>query len=177
MLSIVFIMKFSSDCHSFAFMALVSFASSFSTALLVDLKAAVPLKPRLDGNSLKSKMICSGIQVQTARRAVALGMRIISTMKQGLTISAELESLSQSQLINQIQIETKRQLQPFLIAKVLPDIYLLENECFDGFLITEASTGHIRSINDGKASPATINEEICGQIPTGNMASYPQLAE
>ena len=119
---------------------------------------------------------CIDVQVQTAQRAMATGMRIVLTINQGLNIPAELESLSYSQMIDNIQAETKRQLQPFLAAKIVPHIIFLENEGSDGFLFIEASTGHSRGTNDGKVSPATVDKELCGQIPTGNMASYPQLA-
>ena len=119
---------------------------------------------------------CLDIQVQTAQRAAALGMRLVLTINQGLKIPTELESLSYADMITNIQTETKRQLQPFLTAKVLPTIILLENEGSDGFLFQETSTGHIRGTPDGKASAATVDKELCGQIPTGNMVSYPQLA-
>lgn len=79
-------------------------------------------------------------------------------------------------MIDNIKTETKRQLQPFLDANVVPDIILFENEGSDGFLFIEESTGHTRGTNDGKASADKINQELCGQIPTGKMNSYPQYA-
>lgn len=79
-------------------------------------------------------------------------------------------------MVDAVQSETKRQLQPFLDAKNVPDIILFENERSDGFLFTEESTGHIRGAKDGKASASKVDQKLCGKIPTGNMASYPQYA-
>lgn len=119
---------------------------------------------------------CLDIQVKTAERAVAQGMRVVLTINQGFTIPKELESLSYPDMVENVQTEAKRQLQPFLDAKILPDVILLENEGSDGILFTEESTGHVRGTKDNKASTDTIDKELCGQIPTGNMVSYPQLS-
>ncbi|KAL2052319.1 hypothetical protein ABVK25_007478 [Lepraria finkii] len=73
-----------------------------------------------------------------------------------------------------VQDETKHQLQPFLEAKIAPDIILFENEGSDGFLFNETATVHARSAEDSRADAANVDKELCGQIPTGNMASYPQ---
>ncbi|MCJ1430935.1 hypothetical protein MMC27_000285 [Xylographa pallens] len=119
---------------------------------------------------------CIDIQVQTAQQAVAEGMRFELTINQGLTIPTAWEGYSYEEMLVAVQNETKRQLQPFLDAKLVPDIVLFENEGSDGFLMTENTTGHVRGNNDGKASAATVDLELCGHIPTGNLASYPQLA-
>ena len=116
------------------------------------------------------------IAVKTAQRATALGMRVQLTINQGFIIPKELESLDYNGMIGAVQDETKRQLQPFLDAKIVPDIILFENEGSDGFLFTEESTGHDRGSNDGKASASKVDDERCGKIPTGNMNSYPQYA-
>lgn len=119
---------------------------------------------------------CIDIQVETARQAVAQGMRVVLTINQGFNISKDMESLNYAQMIDNIQVETKRQLKPFLDATILPDVILLENEGSDGILFTEESTGRIRGGNDGKVSKSVVDQELCGQLPTGNMASYPQVA-
>ena len=119
---------------------------------------------------------CIDIQVETARRGVAKGMRVVLTINQGFDIPPELENLNYAQMVENVQNETKRQLNPFLEAKVLPDIILLENEGSDGFLFNETSTGHTRGVKDGKAPDATVDKELCGEIPTGNLVSYPQIA-
>lgn len=119
---------------------------------------------------------CIDSQVKTAQRAVAEKMRIQLTINQGFTIPKELESMTYAQMVDNVQGETKRQLQPFLDVKIVPDIILLENEGSDGFLFIEESTGHVRGTSDGKGNTANIDKELCGQMPTGNMASYPQLA-
>lgn len=118
---------------------------------------------------------CIDTQVQIAQQAIAQGMRIQLTINQGFDIPKEAESYSYEEMIKDIQKETKRQLQPFLDVKIVPDVILLENEGSDGILFTEKSTGHVRGTNDGKASAATVDKELCGQIPTGNMVSYPQM--
>ncbi|MCJ1474093.1 hypothetical protein MMC13_002751 [Lambiella insularis] len=119
---------------------------------------------------------CIDIQVKTAQQAVAAGTRFVLTINQGLTIPTAWESYTYAQMLSAVQNETQRQLQPFLDANLLPDIILFENEGTDGFLMTENSTGHTRGVNDGKSSAATLDQELCGHAPTGNMASYPQLA-
>ena len=120
---------------------------------------------------------CIDIAVKTAQQAVSLGMKKFQlTINMGTTIPTSWESYNYTQMFAAVQQETKRQLQPFLDVKLVPDIILFENEGSDGFLITENSTGHDRTSNDGKASSSTIEKELCGQVPTGNMASYPQLA-
>ena len=119
---------------------------------------------------------CIDTQVKIAQRAVAQGMRIQLTINQGFTIPKDLESYTYEQMIGSIQDETKRQLQPFLDVKIVPDIILLENEGSEGILFTEESTGHVRGTEDGKSNAANLDKELCGQIPTGNMVSYPQLA-
>lgn len=116
------------------------------------------------------------IAVKTAQRAAALGMRVQLTINQGFTIPKDLESLDYDGMVGAVQDEAKRQLQPFLDARIVPDIILFENEGSDGFLFTEETTGHVRGTNDGKASASKVDQELCGKIPTGNMASYPQYA-
>ena len=86
------------------------------------------------------------IAVKTAQRAAALGMRLQLTINQGFTIPKALKSLDYDRMVDAVQSETKRQLQPFLDAKIVPDIILFENEGSDGFLFTEESTGHISAV-------------------------------
>ena len=130
------------------------------------------------GDELLFKLDWGGIDiaVKTAQRAAALGMRLQLTINQGFTIPKDLESLDYDGMVGAVQDEAKRQLQPFLDANIVPDIILFENEGSDGFLFIEESTGHTRGTNDGKASAAKVDQELCGKIPTGNMASYPQYA-
>ena len=119
---------------------------------------------------------CIDTKVKLAQRGVAQGMRVVHTINQGRRIPRELEHLNYAQMIDNVQAEARRQLQPFLDANVLPDIILLENEGTDGFLFEEASTGHFRGIKDDKASTSQIDQELCGHVPTGNINSYPQYA-
>ena len=120
---------------------------------------------------------CIDAQVQIAQQARATGMtRFVLEINQGFTIPAELLSASYSEMIDNIKTETKRQLQPFIDAQVVPDVILFENEGSDGFLYREEGTGHVRGINDGKATEEKINQERCGQVPTGNVVSWPQNA-
>lgn len=119
---------------------------------------------------------CIDTQVTTAQRAVALGMKVQLTINMGQIIRDEWLSYNYRQMFDAVQKETKRQLQPFLDVKLVPDMILFENEGTDGFLMKDNRTGHIRGNHDGKASDSQIEQELCGIIPHGNMASYPQLA-
>ena len=107
---------------------------------------------------------CIDNKVKTAQRAVALGMKFQLTINMGDKIPAAWESYNYEQMANAVFKETKRQLQPFLNAKLLPDIILLENEGTGGYLFVEETTGHLRMSSD---------QELCGEKPTGNMASFP----
>ena len=115
---------------------------------------------------------CIDVQVQLAQRALAMNMRIVLTLNQGLKIPKALEGLGYADMVLEVQKEAKRQLQPFLDAKIVPDIILLENEGTDGILFKEESTGRARGV--GKSPD--LDNELCGQKPTGNMASFAQLA-
>lgn len=110
---------------------------------------------------------CIDIKVKTTQRAVAKGMKFQLTINMGTKIPAAWEPYNYEQMANAVSNETKRQLQPFLDASLLPDIILLENEGTGGYLFEEETTGHARIHSD---------HELCGQSPNGNMASFPQLA-
>ncbi|KAL8794848.1 MAG: hypothetical protein Q9182_007584 [Xanthomendoza sp. 2 TL-2023] len=129
-----------------------------------------------DEDDFKLDFGCIDVKVKLAKQAIALGMRMQLTINQGLNIPKGMEKYSYGQMVQEVQKETKRQLQPFLDAQIVPDIILLENEGTDGFLFHEEATGHDRGSNDGKASQDVVNQEKCGQIPTGKMDSYPQLS-
>ena len=117
---------------------------------------------------------CIDTQVKIAQRGVGLGMRLVHTINQGRTIPKDLEGHSYGQMIDEVQKEAKRQLQPFLDAKMLPDIILFENEGTDGFLFAEESTGRERGVKGANGGDGNVDQELCGQKPTGNTASFPQ---
>ena len=119
---------------------------------------------------------CIDLQVQAAKRGVALGMKFQLTMDMSHEIPAEWLSYDYKQMLEGVKTEIKRQLQPFLDEKLVPDVILFQNEGTDGFLFKEKTTGHARGIHDGKASDEQIERELCGSIPHGNIASYPLLA-
>lgn len=119
---------------------------------------------------------CIATKVKVAKQAIGLGMKMQLTINQGFDIPEGMEKYSYEQMVDEVSKETKRQLQPFLDASIVPDIILFENEGTDGFLFHEAATGHDRGTNDGKASQDVVNQEKCGQMPTGKMDSYPQWA-
>ncbi|KAL6718639.1 hypothetical protein ACLMJK_002873 [Lecanora helva] len=135
-----------------------------------------------DANTLGDELLftldfgCIDTQVKLAQRGVAQGMRVVLTINQGFNIPPSLESATYSEMVADVQRETKRQLQPFLTAGVLPDVILLENEGSDGFLFNETKTGHTRGNADSKVSTEQLDRERCGLSPTGSMDSYPQLA-
>lgn len=115
---------------------------------------------------------CIDAQVKLSQRAIDLKMKIVLTLNQGVKIPKELEGLGYADMVTEVQKETKRQLQPFLDAGIVPDIILLENEGTDGFLFKEESTNHTRGVDK---SP-DLDKELCGQKPTGNIASFAQMA-
>ena len=124
-------------------------------------------KERAQEQNYERDFGCIDIQVETAQRAIAEGMRVQLTIGQGLKIPKEFESDTYVRMLDEVKKETKRQLQPFLTAAINPDIILFENEGIDGFLFEESSTGHQR---------ASLDSELCGLKPTGKMDSYPQYA-
>lgn len=119
---------------------------------------------------------CIDTQVTTAQRAVALGMKVQLIINMGEIIPDAWLSYDYKHMFDAVQKETKRQLQPFLDVKLVPDMILFENEGTDGFLMKDNKTGHVRGVHDGKTSDSQYEQELCGIIPHGNMASYPQLA-
>ncbi|KAL8836859.1 MAG: hypothetical protein Q9170_002750 [Blastenia crenularia] len=119
---------------------------------------------------------CISTKVEIAKQAIAAGMRMQLTINQGFNIPKGMEKYTYAQMVEEVQKETKRQLQPFLDAKIVPDIILFENEGSDGFLFHEEATGHDRGHNDNKVSSDVLDQELCGQIPTGLLNSYPQAA-
>ena len=135
--------------------------------------------PKILGDELAFTLGSGGIDigVKTVQRCIAQGMKVVHTINQNYTIPRALESLNYTEMIAEIQKETKRQLQPFLDAGIVPDVILLENEGSYGFLLKEESTGRTRGCGDADCgSAAKIDAELCGQIPTGSMASYAQVA-
>ena len=119
---------------------------------------------------------CISTKVEIARQSIALGMKMQLTINQGFNIPQGMEKYTYAQMVDEVQKEVKRQIQPFLDANIVPDLILFENEGSDGFLFHEEATGHDRGQNDNKASQDVVNQERCGQIPTGIMNSYPQIA-
>ena len=118
---------------------------------------------------------CIDLQSNPAQRAVASGMKVEHTINMGRTIPDAWLSYDYKQMFEAVRKETKRQLQPFLDVKLVPDIILFENEGTDGFLMIDNKTYHVRGNYDGKASDSQVEQELCGIIPHGNIASYPLL--
>ena len=85
---------------------------------------------------------CIDNKVKTAQQAAAKGMRFHLTINMGDKVPAALGSYNYKQLATAVHDETKRRLQPFLDAKLLPNIILLENEGSDGYLYVEKTTRH-----------------------------------
>ncbi len=123
----------------------------------------------LDGRSLIG-------QTKAARKAIDAGLKKFQlTINMGLKIPTDWMDYSYAQMVDAIKKETKRQLQPFLDAKILPDIILFENEGSYGMLYVD-SEGHTRGNKDDGKPDNQVNDELCGRRPTGALASYPQLA-
>ncbi|KAL8949072.1 MAG: hypothetical protein Q9222_004797 [Ikaeria aurantiellina] len=135
-----------------------------------------PFEKPTDERNFKIDFGCIDTKVKTAKQAIGLGMKMQLTINQGFNIPNGTEKYSYQEMIAEVQKETRRQLQPFLDEGIVPDLILFENEGSDGILFHEEATGHNRGTNDGKVSTDVVNQERCGQIPTGKMDSYPQLA-
>ena len=80
----------------------------------------------------------------------------------------------QPQVLIAIDIEVRRQVQPFLSAGIQPDIILLETQGTSGMLfditLPNGQT-HSRGDADGLVSQQQLQMEVCGQLPTGHIAS------
>ncbi|KAI9718432.1 MAG: hypothetical protein M1812_004153 [Candelaria pacifica] len=115
-------------------------------------------------------------QTKAARKIIDAGLKKFQlTINMGTKIPADWADYSYVQMIDAIKKETKRQLQPFLDAKILPDIILFENEGSWGMLYEDAD-GHSRGNKDDGKSTDQVNDELCGRRPTGTVGAYPQLA-
>lgn len=89
------------------------------------------------------------------------------TINQGFNIPEGMKKYTYEQIVQEVKKEAKRQLLPFLDAGIVPDVILFENEGSNGFLFHDETTGYDRGSTD---------EELCGQVPTGPMNSYPQYS-
>ena len=119
------------------------------------------------------------IAVKTAGLAKERNMRIVHTINLGADIPSAWQQYNYSQMLVAIDGEVKRQLVPFLRAGIQPDIILFETEGSSGFLFRETLPNHEdhdRGVQDASVSSAGLKQELCGQLPTGHVNSYPQLA-
>ncbi len=123
---------------------------------------------------------CLDIQVQTAQIAKEHNMKVVLTLNMGFDIPVAWQGFNYAQMLGAIDGEVRRQLAPFLQANIVPDIILLENEGTDGILYNitlPTGESYARGTgNNPNVSATQLQREVCGQLPTGNMASYPQLA-
>ena len=123
---------------------------------------------------------CIDLQVRTAALAKSRNMKIILTVNFGTDIPAAWTNYSYKQMLQAIDIEVRRQIAPFLEAAIQPDIILLENEGTSGFLfnvILPDGTKYARGSGAVPSVPASqVQQERSGQLPTGLIVSYPQLA-
>lgn len=122
-----------------------------------------------------------GIRVLTAGLAKERTMKVVLTINMGSDIPSAWQQYNYSQMLVAIDGEVRRQLVPFLEAGIQPDIILFETEGSAGFLFTESVPDsedhmHDRGVQDASVSSAKLKQELCGQLPTGHINSYPQLA-
>lgn len=119
------------------------------------------------------------IAVKTAGLAKERNMRVVHTINMGADIPSAWQQYNYSQMLVAIDGEVKRQLVPFLQAGIQPDIILFETEGSAGFLFRESLPNHEdhdRGVQDASVLSAQLKRELCGQLPTGHVNSYPQLA-
>lgn len=124
---------------------------------------------------------CIDLQVSVAKRAQNRSMKIVHAINMGQNLPPAWYNLTYVQVLEQISIEVKRQLQPFLDANIQPDIIILGTEETDGMLYRQVDpvTGqwfNNRGVPQSNKSSDVLRQELIGQIPTGNLASWPQLA-
>jgi hypothetical protein len=129
---------------------------------------------------LNFKLDWGGIdaQVALAKRARAGGMAIILSINLGIEIPPEWRKFSYVQMLGAIDQETKRQLRPFLQAKIQPELINLGTEASAGVLYQETLPGgtvHLRGVVASSSGKA-LQDELRGIVPTGNLASWPQAA-
>lgn len=119
------------------------------------------------------------IRVLTAGLVKERGMKLVHTINMPPKIPSAWQQYNYSQMLVAIGGEVRRQLVPFLQAGIQPDILLFETEGSAGFLFTERlpdGEDHDRGVRDASVSSAKLKQECCGQLPTGHINSYPQLA-
>ena len=123
---------------------------------------------------------CLVTQVTSAQIAQNHNMKVVLTLNMGFDIPVAWQDYNYIQMLGAIDGEVLRQLTPFLQAGIQPDIVLLENEGTDGILynvVLPSGETYARGTGgDANVSALQVQREQCGQLPTGNMASYPQLA-
>ena len=120
------------------------------------------------------------IAVLTAGLAKERNMKVVLTINMGADIPTAWQQFNYSQMLGAIDGEVRRQLVPFLQARIQPDIILFENENSVGFLYTvtlpdgeeyDRGTGSSASV-----SATQLEQELCGILPTGHNNFYPQIA-
>lgn len=122
---------------------------------------------------------CIDLQVRLAQRAKAVDAKVVHAINMGSPIPTAWLRYSYPQMLAALAKETSRHIQPFLDAGVQPDVVLFGTEETDGILKTELLPNgytHERGILDQYTSWETYERELCGQIPTGSTAAWPQLA-
>jgi len=69
-------------------------------------------------------------------------------------------------------------MQPFINARIQPDIILMQNEGTSGFLFRVNTSGdvRIRGLSSSGVPQSQVDAENCGIHPTGFQANWPQLA-
>lgn len=114
---------------------------------------------------------CIDIQVMAAELGKARNMKIILTVNFGTPIPAAWLHFNYTQMLQAIDVEVRRQVSPFLQAGIQPDIVLLENEGTAGFLfnvtLDNGDTYARGAGNNPAISEAQLQQETCGQLPTG----------
>lgn len=122
---------------------------------------------------------CISTQVAVAVMAKARNMKIILTVNFGPDIPTAWYDYTYVQMLQAIDVEVRRQIAPFLQAGVQPDIVLLENEGSAGFLyniVLPDGTTYARGSGGSGIPNSQVQQEVSGQLPTGAIQSYPQLA-
>lgn len=143
--------------------------------------AGFPDNTNADYRELNYMLDLGGIseQVNLALRAKAAGMKIILTLQFGQSflkdswhenIPKTWLNLTYTEMLTQLDTETRRMLTPFLDAGIQPDIIIVENE---------ADSGMLYEVDNGSGAQAIRNNlttDVFSNVATGFYTIWPKCA-
>jgi len=143
--------------------------------------AGFPDNTNVDQRELNYQLDFGGIseQVNLAIRAKAAGMKVILTLQFGQSfltnswhenIPKAWLNMTYTEMLTQLDVETRRMLTPFMNAEIQPDIIIVENEADSGMLY-EIDNG-----SGGQAIRGNLTTDVFSNIATGIYTIWPKCA-